>query len=286
MTASRLRVELRRPPRDHSRRNHFIEQVLRCLGLYERGTRNALRPVLRHLSFSSSRLPASFDGFRILHLSDFHFAPGSKILDCAAGLISGIESELCVITGDYLWGYRSPCGHVFSYMEELAHLVRARHGIAAILGNHDSTVFAEPFRRMGIRMLINESMSIEKAGSRIWISGVDDPTFYDVADLEAALEGIPAEEYRILLAHGPDMAREASRQNVDLYLCGHTHWGQIRMPFLGALHYNSKMPRRISKGVWREGAMQGYTTAGLGTTEVPVRFCCPPEVVLIELRRV
>jgi len=112
---------------------------------------------------------------------------------------------------------------------------------------------------------------------------VDDPYDFRCDDLPAALDAVPPEGFKILLAHTPDLYREAAAAGVHLYLCGHTHGGQIRFPLLGALFHHAQAPRALIMGAWRHGPMYGYTSPGAGCSSLPVRFNCPPEITMIEL---
>ena len=95
---------------------------------------------------------------------------------------------------------------------------------------------------------------------------------------------MPGEAFKILVVHTPELYEEAERAGVDLYLCGHTHGGQIRLPVVGPLLLNSHSPRRLASGPWTWKSLQGYTSPGAGSSMVPVRFNCPPEIGLIELK--
>ena len=96
---------------------------------------------------------------------------------------------------------------------------------------------------------------------------------------------VPAGAFKILLAHAPELFENANELGIQLNLSGHTHGGQLRMPVIGALRQNARCPKEFAWGVWRYGKLQGYTTCGVGSSTLPIRFCCPPEVVIIELRR-
>ena len=144
--------------------------------------------------------------------------------------------------------------------------------------------------RMGVNMLINDATELRSGGSGLWIAGVDDPHYYGCDDIGAALSGVPKDSFKVLLAHTPEMYEEADAAGIQLYLCGHTHGGQIRLPkpFRGswaAPFRNAACPPEYAYGRWDHGATQGYTTAGVGASLLPVRYNCPPEIVVIELRR-
>jgi uncharacterized protein len=137
---------------------------------------------------------------------------------------------------------------------------------------------------MGIQMLINDAVPVPGTDGDIWLIGVDDPYDYRCDDLPGAMSSVPPDSFKILLAHAPELYQAAESQGIDLYLAGHTHAGQIRFPIIGSVRHNAKCPKAFSHGHWCHGRMQGYTTAGVGCSTLRVRFNCPPEVVLIELR--
>jgi uncharacterized protein len=153
----------------------------------------------------------------------------------------------------------------------------------AILGNHDDSEIAVELEKLGVRMLINDGVAIAKGGTCLWVLGVDDPHWYGCGDLDGALASVPADAFKVLLAHSPEMWRAASTAGIHLYLCGHTHAGQICLPGLGALLRNARCPSSYTQGRWQHGDMLGYTSAGVGCSLLPVRYNCPPEITLIEL---
>jgi len=117
------------------------------------------------------------------------------------------------------------------------------------------------------------------------VAGVDDPHYFGCDNLPEALREVPRDAFKLLLAHTPEMYEEAAAAGMDLYLSGHTHAGQIRLPAIGALTTLADCPRRMAFGHWRHRRMHGYTTSGVGCSLLPVRFNCPPEAVVIELTR-
>lgn len=259
--------------------------LLRALGILRNGLDNALRPVLHEYSLKFPGLPHAFDGYRILHLSDFHFRNRLGFIDVVRRLIDGIDHDLCVMTGDFLYCNGAPKFPVTNALRQIIPRIKAKDGILAVLGNNDTGEFVADFKPLGINMLVNENQSISRGRDSIWIAGVDDPHDYRCDSLRAALDGIPAGAFTILLAHSPEIARSAARCGVDLYLCGHTHGGQIRFPRVGPIYRNSRAPYRMTQSHWRVGEMQGYTTTGLGTSTLPVRYNCIPEAVLFTLTK-
>lgn len=259
---------------------------LRCTGLFERGSRNALDLRLVEHDFIFDGLPEDLSGFRILQLSDLHL-PGRfpRFAETAAAMLKGVEVDLCVLNGDYRWGYYGPADHVSEQLRHILSGVRSRYGTVACVGNHDIFAIAELLETSGIPILFNEGAALQVGDSTLWVCGIDDPHVFRCDRLDLALRDAPEGAFIVLVVHTPERIAQAEKAGVSLYLTGHTHGGQIRLPLLGALSKNAQCTREQSMGKWRVGKMQGYTTTGLGTTDVPVRFCCPPEASIITLRR-
>jgi predicted MPP superfamily phosphohydrolase len=156
-----------------------------------------------------------------------------------------------------------------------------------VLGNHD--VATDPnrvinsLRAAGIELLGNRSVPIEGSGARFWLAGVDD-VMEKRSDLHAALHDVPASESVILLAHEPDFADYVVRFPVDLQLSGHSHGGQVRIPFVRPL-WLPPLAKKYIWGLYKIGGLTLYTNPGLGTVGIPVRMNCPPEITLLTLRR-
>jgi hypothetical protein len=270
---------------DHKVMRPGLEIGLRVVGLYGLGRRNSLLPQIREICLHFPNLPAAFDGFRLLHLSDFHIDGVDGLAEALAPLLSRIKPDLCVFTGDYRFEDRGPCPHVYPRMQKVIDAISAAHGIWGILGNHDSAEIAYCIEALGVHMLVNESVEIRQGGQSLWLAGVDDPFDFRCDDLNAALSGVPEDGFKILLAHAPEVYQRAAAAGIHLYLSGHTHAGQIRLPVIGSLKHNSHCPKEFSYGLWNHAGMLGYTTSGVGCSSVPVRFHCPPEIVLFELKR-
>jgi len=237
-----------------------------------------------------ARLPQSFHGFRLVQLSDIHHSPflsEAEILT-AAQHANQLQPDLIVLTGDYV-------SHSPSFIAGCARALgalRARHGVLAVLGNHDhwtdGPAMARALQEQGIRVLINENLSIARGGDRIQMVGVDDATV-GRANLGLALAGTDDREPRILLSHNPRMIREASRAGLELVLAGHTHGGQINWRLLlgreneRARRWLQRPSRRLIRGHAQFGETQLYVNRGLGTVVLPLRYGCPPEISLLEL---
>jgi predicted MPP superfamily phosphohydrolase len=267
-----------------------LKWSLKSLGLYEAGLRAARQPVVRSLCFEFSSLPAAFHGFRILHLSDLHIDGVHGLAERTAEIVATLPVDVCVMTGDYRFEIFGTCDKVYPRMGLILGAIRARYGVLGILGNHDPAEIAMELARMGVHMLINDATELRSDGSGLWIAGVDDPHYYGCDDLDRAISDVPKDGFKVLLAHTPEMYEEADAAGIHLYLCGHTHGGQIRLPKLfrgswAAPFRNAACPWEYAYGSWIHGGLQGYTSAGVGASLLPVRYNCQPEIVVIELRR-
>lgn len=263
----------------------LIPFALKVTGLYQRGRNNADQPMLRETTISISGLPAAFEGYRILHLGDFHFDGRPEIPERIAALIDPIHVDLAVFTGDCPFEFDTPVDAIVPGMKTVFDAVHAGDGLFACLGNNDTYNFVEATQGIGVRWLYNEGVAIHRGDANLWIAGTDDPHKYECADLESALYGCPADAVKVLIVHTPEITRQARDAGLSLYLCGHTHGGQICLPGGIPLFRNGPIPLAKMHGAWRESAMAGHTTAGLGCTAVQVRYNCPPEAVLITLER-
>ena len=262
----------------------LLRVALRLTGLEARGELNALTPVVREIRLTYDNLPASFCGFKMLHLTDLHADGLTGLDDAISERLRGLDVDLCVMTGDYRFDVRGPCHGVYPPMERILKSIKARLGVIGILGNHDVSEEVPALERLGVRMLINEALELRRGRDSAWVIGLDDPHYYGCDDLPATLKDVPSGAFKILLVHTPEIIEEAEAYGVDLYLCGHTHGGQICLPLIGPLVINANCSRAYARGVWRYKNLQGYTNSGVGTSGIPVRFFCPPEIGLIELR--
>ncbi len=260
----------------------MIEAILRLSGTYWRGHANAGRVRLRTNDVFSPRLPARFDGFTILHITDLHADLSADAVAQTTRLVAPLHYDLCVLTGDYRGHTYGPFHPSLRNMLPLCEVLNGP--VYGVLGNHDSILMVPDLERMGIRMLLNEHVVIERADSGIFIAGIDDAHFYRMDNIEKATADMPPDMFSILLSHTPEIYRHASHAGFDLLLAGHTHGGQICLPGGIPIILSSALPRRMGKGAWKYHDMAGYTSVGAGSCGVPVRFNCSPEVTLHRLR--
>ena len=228
------------------------------------------------------RLPKNLDGFRLLHLSDIHHSPFTSLehISRAVEISNELKPDMFVLTGDFV-------SHEPEYIEPMAQAMgrlKSEFGTFACLGNHDhrtdAAMVTDSLRAENIRVLINEGFRFSARGASFWLCGVDD---YMVGhtDLRSAMRGSFPDEMKMLLAHNPKSLYRAARASVDLMFSGHTHGGQVRLRD----EEKKILPRRkFASGLYRRKDTQVYITRGIGTVVLPVRFGCPPEISLIELR--
>lgn len=237
------------------------------------------------------RLPDEFRGFRIVQISDFHYAEYTEpyFIRDIVDRVNRLNPDLVLFNGDYvtegLFSQRRTNQFAYRCAEMLSHVkCPLRY---AVLGNHDST-FARPavidaLKVHSIPLLNNAYTPIGQNGARLWLAGTGD-ALYKGMDLEKAVPSpsVAGKEPVILMVHEPDVLPVVVRYNVDFMFSGHTHGGQVRIPFLPPMEL-PPLGRRYVEGLFRLGRTQLYVNRGVGTVGIPMRFNCPPEIAEITL---
>ena len=231
-------------------------------------------------------LPAAWQGAKMVHLTDLHYGdPRSKALfEWMVRTVNGLEPDLIVITGDFVVSRPSEGVGAAKYLAQL----QAKHGVVGVLGDHDFhlrtkktvTGIVDRVRGAGVHLLRNEATELP-GGLRI--AGID-PTTRKVqkADLKAALAAVPDGKPHLLLSHAPDIIPEAAELGVPLVLCGHTHGGQVVIPFFGPPVTHSRVGKEFASGWSSLKDTRMYTGRGLASHH-SLRFCCRPEITLFTL---
>ncbi len=257
--------------------------LLRCTGLYKAGQKTAQTLVLHPIQISLSTLPRAFEGFQILHLTDFHFdrLPDleNSILKCTGSLVP----DLIVFTGDYKDKMTHPASYYQAIFQKLGSQLKSKHGIYAVLGNHDTHDLVPFMEAAGIQVLLNESIEIERANTRITLTGVDDVHYFFSTQALNAIQTAPKNACKLLLVHSPEMVQEAQENDYALYLCGHTHAGQIALPNHHALVTHISRGKEFAVGKWQYKTLAGYTSSGVGVSGLTVRYFTQSEIALITL---
>ncbi len=258
-----------------------IRNTLRFMGLYWRGRRNTLDIQIRHNDMRLPNLPESFKGFSILHLSDLHVDMDWDATYALIERIRDIDYDICVLTGDYRAKTYGPYDDALRGMGDIC--TNLTQPIYAVLGNHDTIQMVPGLEDMGITMLLNESVAIERNGHKFYLAGIDDAHYFRVDNIEKSAENIPQGNVSILLSHTPEIYQQAAHADFNALLCGHTHGGQICLPGGIPITLDSRCPRYLGSGSWKYHQMIGYTSVGSGTSVVNVRLNCPPEITLHRL---
>jgi len=265
-----------------------FELGLKLTGLWRRGLANGLDVRLRTLALELPGLPAAFEGYRILHVADPHLDAAPALPAAILGCVAGLEVDLCVCTGDFRAADRGPFTEtaILEPLAELRRSVRAADGFLATLGNHDCAEMAPELARLGYQLLLNRSRRLHRGGAGILVTGVDDVHRFYTPAAAAALGALEPATFGLALVHSPDLAHRAAAAGYDLYLCGHSHGGQVCLPGGRPVVTHVGRPhRRLASGLWRYRTLTGYTSPGAGLSSLPVRFNCPPEVTLFVLGR-
>ncbi len=261
-----------------------LRAAFKMLGLWKRGYRNFLNPIIRKTEFGIHGLHPDLDGYTILHLSDLHLDLDTALTPVLLERLKGLHYDIAVVTGDFNnFTVHTPEGLALAEMQKLMPALTAP--TFGILGNHDSLRDVHLLESMGVRMLINECVTLQNGNGTFTLAGIDDPNIYKTHDFERTLKNRSAIGPTILLAHSPCIHNEIEAFNFDVVLAGHTHGGQICLPKgrIIASHIDSSS-EHVRSGYWREGATQGWTSTGTGACGIPIRLNCPSEILLHTLR--
>ena len=260
--------------------------AFKLLRQYEKGVRNALDIRFRQIELEFSDIPPMFDSYRILFLSDLHLDGLPGLTERIVDIVSDIECDICIIGGDIRAEMYGSSFLAVSRLRQVISKIRTKDGVFGVLGNHDCIEAIPDFEDAGICMLVNDAHALERDGDTVWLVGVDDPHYYRTHDLKLAFSQVPEDAFKIFIAHSPEVYKEAAQHMARLYLCGHTHGGQVRVSFWdGPIITHSRAPRKTASGLWKHKDMYGYTSSGVGTSGVHVRFNCPGEIVLLTLKK-
>ena len=238
-----------------------------------------------HYKISVSHLPPSFSGFRIVQLTDLHygFLMPLSIIQKVIERVNQIPRDLVVCTGDYVHKNNTPT-QVDTVWPVLSQLT-APEGVFSVLGNHDHWADTERslyWLAQSGQDISHKVKAIERNGEKLWLAGAGD-LWEDHHNLDDLLKGIPADDCRIVLAHNPDSANTDYASRIDLMLSGHTHGGQVHIPFLGSPVLPVKN-KNYDFGLKK--SLRGtpvFISRGIGWAVYPIRFNCYPEISVLEL---
>jgi len=240
-------------------------------------------PVVERVQIPIPGLPSSLEGFRIVQISDIHYYPFTTIelVDLMVRMSNQLKPDLVVLTGDFIW---HEVEAIFDITSSLAQL-NAKYGVFAGLGNHehwtDVKVVTQGLEEARLPLLVNQGMpTVGK--DVLYLASLDDG-WSGKPDLAGAMENWPSNAPTVLLMHEPDLApKYAPDKRINLQLSGHSHGGQVRLPAVGPLilpYLSWKYPM----GLYNIDGMWLYTNRGIGTTNVPLRVNCAPEITELTL---
>ncbi|MHB1295613.1 MAG: metallophosphoesterase [Anaerolineae bacterium] len=255
-----------------------------------------------HVDVPIANLPPALEGLRIALLGDIHLGPyvEAAYVQNAASRVGALSPDLVVLCGDFV---SESAAEADACAQALLPL-QSRYGVYAILGNHDIWTDPDYIQRtlngVGIHVLRDEARQIAIGNSRLWLLGIDDSGYSGftgsnpermkpywqprVGAVQRLLASLPTEDPRILLIHNPDLNEWLAGERLDLALSGHTHGGQVRLPWIGAPLTPSCYGQKYVSGLVQGPACPVYVNRGLGMKAPPVRFNCRPEITLLTLR--
>ena len=231
-------------------------------------------------------LPERFENFRLTQLTDVHHSRilGIDEIRRVVALAQETRPDMFVLTGDYTTSYRrfiEPCAEALGSLN-------APEGVWAVLGNHDHYTDPElttrALQRRHIAVLNNAHTALQRGPDALQLSGIDDWT-WNAVDWPGAFSGLKPDRPTILLSHQPTVLDLEQTQNVSLILSGHTHGGQVRLPFVGAPARFATNDLKYDRGLFRRGGTQLYVSSGTGVIGLPVRLGVRPEIAVIRLKR-
>jgi len=240
---------------------------------------------VRRIDIAMPGLPAAFEGFRIAHLSDLHIGsqtPRSTGLRWSRR-VNALQPDLAVVTGDMVTSGTAFHADIAAVLQH----IQVPNGVVVSMGNHDYFGEGEPLvdalRAAGLQVLRNTSITLEKNAQKLRIAAVDD-TWTKRADLEATLAHGPRDASTVLLAHDPSLFPRAAELGADLVLSGHTHGGQVAVPFLARRFNLARLSYQYTYGIYTHAKSTLLVHGGLGVTGPPIRLGVPPEIVIVTLR--
>lgn len=237
---------------------------------------------------ASEKLPAAFDGFTIVQISDLHNARFGKDQEKLVALLKAAQPDLIAITGDLIDKRRPGMQNVLRFVERAVAIAPVFY----VTGNHEAKskefpLLKEALGRLGVTLLLDRTVSIERGGAQIALAGLSDARFVTADKAKFAAVSaqklsafLPKEGFTLLLAHRPELFAVYRAAGADLTLCGHAHGGQFRLPLVGGLIApNQGLFPKYTAGLYREEGKCMVVSRGLGNSSIPIRLNNHPEVV-------
>ena len=250
-------------------------------------------------TIENKKIPASFDGFRIVHVTDLHDAMFGEGQSELLQKIIDQNPDIIVLTEDFIGEKDTDPTEVILFLKKLPQIAQCFY----VTGNHEYRLTEEHYtqlvdgiREAGISFLKNQTEEIARGYEKIQVLGVEDPAL--MGEQHRALDGpklakeiretaFDPDMFSLLLVHRPEHIRVYAESGIDLVLCGHSHGGQMRLPLIGAFYVPSQgLFPKYDRGLFTVGETQMFISSGLGNSVVNMRVLAPPEIGLITLRSV
>ncbi|MBA2124491.1 hypothetical protein B9J78_06145 [bacterium Unc6] len=241
------------------------------------------RLTVTHITIKFENLNENLNGLTVLHLSDLHLNKIGKKEKKLLETVNQLNPDILVITGDFV-NKREMVDDCIQMINKF----KAKYGKWGVWGNNDHCILNQKDKKKlaesEIVILGNENQSIAINQQNMWIIGVDDPVGgHD--NLSRAMGGVPEEGFKLLLSHSPAIIEEAHRAGIELVLAGHTHGGQVYIPLISHLIVRLLRGKGYIAGLYSVGQTYLYVSRGIGTSILPLRAFCPPEITLIKLEK-
>lgn len=247
---------------------------------------------ITQINFSHKDIPSGFEMFKIVQFSDTHLGFQYDLIQLTevVNKINSLTPDILFFTGDLM-----DVPNEYDRIDEIVPVLqklKAPYGKFAVYGNHDhggygSNIYREVMEKAGFKVLLNEASKVKLLNNEhVYIIGIDDAMLGN-PDIATALSAVPNESFKLLLSHAPDLADDALPYNIQLQLSGHSHGGQIKIPFIGAL-VKPPFAEKYYEGLYTIGDNNDltlYVNRGLGTTRLPFRFLSRPEITLLTLSK-
>lgn len=250
--------------------------------------------VVSNITYSNSKIPSAFNGYKILQVSDLHNAEFGKNQTTLIKKTKEINPDIIFITGDLIDSYSTNIDISMEYVKGVANIAPTYF----IPGNHESRVesYKELYDKLisaEVKILDNKTTLIEKDSSSIGLIGVEDPSFIDTQNQDELFKNILTDlskdlntDFKILLSHRPEKLSDYEDVAVDLVFSGHAHGGQFRIPFVGGLLAPNQGPfPKYTSGIYKENNTSMIVSRGLGNSIFPFRINNSPELVVVTLEK-
>lgn len=244
--------------------------------------------IVQHYSIALPHWSPKLNHLKVAVLTDLHVGclsvPVSKLRRVIA-TTNAEHPDIIVMLGDFVASHgRKSALKPEEFVHELSAL-QAKYGVYTVLGNHDwwynGEAVREELQKANIHVLENESAELIVNDTNLWIAGLADQ-WTRAPNITLALKQVPLGAPCLMLMHEPDLFREVP-EFVSLSLAGHTHGGQVALPFIGPPILPTEMGSKFARGLIVEGEKNYFVSSGVGTSVLPVRFCVPPEICVLDL---